>query len=75
METNKEFGKILLGEQIKVHTDHTNVTLQIRVHTDHANLTLQITVYTDHANLTYKNSKSDRVMRLRLFIEEYSSDL
>ena len=35
----------------------------------------QITVYTDHRNLTFKNFNTDRVMRWRLAIEEYSPEL
>src|SRR5687767_2199537 len=35
----------------------------------------QICVHTDYENLTYKKFNSDRVMRWRLYIKEYSSDL
>src|SRR5210317_433927 len=35
----------------------------------------QIIVYADQENFTYKNFNLDRVMRWRLFIEEYSPDL
>jgi hypothetical protein len=49
IKTLKEFGTILLGQQLIVHTDHEN--------------------------LTNKHFNSDRVMRWRLYIEEYSPDL
>ena len=49
VEVLKEFRDILLGQQIRV--------------------------YTDHENLTQKKFNSDRVIRWRLYIEEYSPDL
>ena len=45
----KEFHNILLGQQVRV--------------------------YTDHKNLTYKQFNTDRVMRWRLIIEEFSPEL
>ena len=49
VETLKEFRNILLGQRIKVHTNHEN--------------------------LTYKKFTSDRVMRWRMYIEEYLAEL
>ena len=49
VEMLKEFQNKLLGQQIKI--------------------------YTDHKNLTYKNFNTERVMRWRLLLEEYSPEL
>ena len=35
----------------------------------------QVRVYNDHKNLTYKQFNTDRVMRWRLIIEEFSPEL
>ena len=49
VETLKEFKNILLGQQLRV--------------------------YTDHKNLTYKSFNTDRVLRWRLVLEEFSPEL
>ncbi len=49
IETLKEFRNILLGQQLKI--------------------------YTDHENLTCKNFNTQRVMRWRLLLEEYSPEI
>ena len=49
VETLKEFRNILLGQDIRV--------------------------YTDHKNLTYKTKNTERDMRWRLLIEEFSPNL
>jgi len=49
VETLKEFKNILLGQQLRV--------------------------YTDHKNLTYKSFNTDRVLRRRLVLEEFSPEL
>ena len=49
VETLKEFRTILLGQQLKI--------------------------YTDHKNLTFSNFNTERVMRWRMVLEEYSPEL
>src|SRR5687767_12904298 len=49
---------------VEVLKEFTSILLGQKIH-----------VHTGHENLTYKKFNSDRVMRWRLYIEEYSPDL
>jgi len=68
----------------KLHPAQTRYTVSerellsiVEVFKEFRNILLgqQIVVHTDHANLTYAKQNSDRVMRWRLYIEEYSPDI
>jgi RNase H-like domain found in reverse transcriptase len=71
------YGRKLNPAQVRYTTTERELLSIVETLKEFRNILLgqQIIVHTDHANLTYQNFNSDKVIRWRLFIKEYSPDL
>ena len=71
------YSRKLLDAQTRYTTTERELLAIVETLKEFRNILLgqKLIIHTDHANLTYKNLTSDRVMRWRLFIEEYAPEL
>ena len=71
------YSRKLTGPQTRYTTTERELLSIVEVLKEFRNILFgyQIIIHTDHENLTYKTFNSERVMRWRLYIEEYSPDI